>query len=108
MTFQQLSANTERYHQTAERVKYRPKWRQIPAVEGVNWHHLIEFLAMNNANRDRIEQAMKALIRHGWVANVRWKDLLLKLVAPTVSPTERFAYTHTLSYMADCAISARQ
>ena len=76
----------------------------IPAVEGVNWHHLIEFLAMNNANRDRIEQAMKALIRHGWVANVRWKDLLLKLVAPTVSPTERFAYTHTLSYMADCAI----
>ena len=47
---------------------------------------------------------MKALIKHGWVADVRWKDLLLKLAAPTVSPSDRFAYTHTLSYMAGCAM----
>ena len=76
----------------------------LPAVEEVDWHHLIEFLAMNNANRDRIGQAMKALIGHGWVADVRWKDLLIKLAGPAVSPTDRFAYTHTLSYMAGCAM----
>ena len=76
----------------------------LPAIEGVDWHHVMEFLAMNNANRDRIGGAMKALIEHGWVADVRWKDLLLKLAAPTVSPSERFAYTHTLSYMAGCAM----
>lgn len=76
----------------------------IPAVEGLDWQHLIEFLAVNNANSERIGQAMKALIEHGRVADVKWKDLLLKLAAPTVSPTDRFAYTHTLCYMADCAM----
>ncbi|EJK64962.1 hypothetical protein THAOC_14244 [Thalassiosira oceanica] len=76
----------------------------VPDVEEVDWHHVMEFLAMNNANRDRIGYAVKALIEHGWVADVRWKDLLLKMAAPNVSPSERFAYTHTLSYMAGCAM----
>ena len=72
--------------------------------EGADWQHVVEFLAMNNANSDRIGNAMLALIDHGWNTDVEWKDLLLKLAAPTVSPTDRFTYTHTLSYMARCAI----
>ncbi|EJK59391.1 hypothetical protein THAOC_20398, partial [Thalassiosira oceanica] len=76
----------------------------VPDVEEVDWHHVMEFLAMNNANRDRIGNAVKAYIRHGWVADVQWKDLLLKMATPNVSPSERSAYTCTLTYMAGCAI----
>ncbi|EJK46206.1 hypothetical protein THAOC_35139 [Thalassiosira oceanica] len=72
-------------------------------VEGVDWHHVIEFLAMNNASRDRIDNSLAALIAHGWDSGVDWKDLLLKLVAPVKSSPERFANAYTLSSLAGWA-----